>query len=117
MLWLHRAEFHLIFLSSENLAVTMEMNNEAIRYIEALREQYARFSLPFHASSAPCHFLRSQFTPRCSGIVCLKVTAKALNLNCNKNLSLPQNGFENARKSTSFSWRPSKMNATRNWNP
>ena len=40
MLWLHRAEFHLIFLSSENLAVTMEMNNEAIRYIEALREQY-----------------------------------------------------------------------------
>jgi hypothetical protein len=25
--------------SSENLAVTMEMNNEAIRYIEALREQ------------------------------------------------------------------------------
>jgi hypothetical protein len=39
MLWLHPAEFHHIFLSSDNLAVTMEMNNEAIRYIEALREQ------------------------------------------------------------------------------
>ena len=40
------ATFALILLliantsvSSENLAVTMEMNNEAIRYIEALREQ------------------------------------------------------------------------------
>ena len=64
-----------------------------------------------------CHFLRSQLTPRCLGIVCLKVTAKALNLNCNKNLSLLQNGFENARKSTSFSWNPSNMNAARNWNP
>jgi hypothetical protein len=46
----------------------MEMNNEAIRYIEALREQYAPCTL--------AHFLRLHLTLSCVDIVCLKVKLK-----------------------------------------
>jgi len=94
----------------------MEMNNEAIRYIEALREQYVpccSVNLLLMLSIL-CHPVYLTLYPL--GIARSRITAPASNLKCNKKLLLQPSGFENARKNILSSCRRFKIYLLRIWN-